>query len=664
MSRRIACTLFFVLSLTGCARQGGLLDFLDVRDLDKNRVEMNHPGGPIEEPHIPSELKREAEERPEQQRYAAGERLYYRVQLEFAGVAEKSVQKDISKAFTSASLLERLKKNAPDGVAGLEQRMRADLKIAKDVLQAYGFYSGEASGQVRPRPPQSEDDQRERYDVIITFMPGIRYHIGPSRIIMTDGAAKKAQELGELESGYLPTSLADIGLRQGVPVVADEVLEAVNTVRRVFRSRGYPYANITSARYFVDHDSYTLETEIKVDSGEEVRMGELELRGTAPVEPHYFEAHQNWRNGALWNQDRIDAFRESLRQTGLFAVVEVQPSEQLNHRGERNVVVEVVGGLERTLGGALRYDSDLGFGVLGYWENRNITGRGDKLRVELPIWEDMQELAASYRLPFFLRANQDFLLNGGILHENNDSYKLLTGSASIGIERQLSRYWSGTVRVSGEGGSIEETDKEERDYYMLGLPLSLTFNDTLSLLDAVRGVHITVSGAPYGGLYEDYFSALRTRVDARAFFRIIEPDTLVLALRGVYGNLLFADAGDVPPTIRFYSGGGGSVRGYDYRSIGPRNDKKDPLGGDSLIECSAELRWHFSENLGLVLFTDGGMVYTDSFPSPGGDLLWGAGLGLRYYTVLGPVRFDAATPINGRSDDSSVQLYISIGQSF
>jgi translocation and assembly module TamA len=654
-------SLFALLGPVACSSgQPGLFDFLDIRDFEDHRVEMEHPGGPIAEPEIPPELSREVAAMPELQKPAPGA-LSYRVRCEFSDESlDRQLRRNMQKAFERASILEKLRRKTPTDPAGLEQRMRSDLKVAEEVLHAYGFYTGDAIGNLRLLPPQNGEEAGSRYEVDIGFRTGVRYHLGKSVINITGEGARPPRA----DETPLPRSLPEVGLAEGTPVVADEVIAAVGNLRQIFRSRGYPFAEVTSSRYFLDHEKRVLETEIQVDSGEEARMGDFELRGTAPVLPYYFESLQNWTPGRPWNQDIIDAYRESLRQTGLFAGVEVYPSEKPNHRGERNVVVEVVGALERTLGGALRYASDLGPGVLGYWEHRNLSGRGDRLRFEIPIWEEKQELAAHYRLPFFHRPDQDFLMGGGVLHEDNDSYKLITSSGFVGFERRLNRHWSATARVRSEGGQIKEVDKKERDYYMYGLPLSLAFSDTRNPLDAVKGVRITLSAAPYAGYYEDYFTAIRTRLDANFFLPLIGRNTLVLALRGVYGSLFISEADEVPPSIRFYSGGGGSVRGYEYRSIGPRNESNDPLGGDSLVEFGAELRWRFAEDLGLVLFTDGGMVYTDKFPNKDDELLWGAGLGLRYYTLIGPIRFDAAFPVNKRGGDSSVQLYISIGQSF
>jgi translocation and assembly module TamA len=88
------------------------------------------------------------------------------------------------------------------------------------------------------------------------------------------------------------------------------------------------------------------------------------------------------------------------------------------------------------------------------------------------------------------------------------------------------------------------------------------------------------------------------------------------------------------------------------------------VGGKGLVEGSAELRARLFGNFGGVVFLDGGVVTADSNLSGANDLRFGTGVGLRYYTGFGPLRFDVATPIDPRPEDSSVAVYIGIGQAF
>ena len=126
-----------------------------------------------------------------------------------------------------------------------------------------------------------------------------------------------------------------------------------------------------------------------------------------------------------------------------------------------------------------------------------------------------------------------------------------------------------------------------------------------------------------------------------------------------------------PPTKRFFSGGPHSVRGYGYQKIGPMDVDGIPLGGRSLLEMSAELRLRVNETIGLATFIDAGSVSTAGFNISQKQLFIGPGIGMRYYSPIGPIRLDIAVPTKrrrlektGKRLDAPFQFYISIGQSF
>lgn len=120
----------------------------------------------------------------------------------------------------------------------------------------------------------------------------------------------------------------------------------------------------------------------------------------------------------------------------------------------------------------------------------------------------------------------------------------------------------------------------------------------------------------------------------------------------------------MPADLRYYAGGGGSIRGYAFQSVGPLSDD-DPLGGRSLLELSNELRMNVTETLGFAVFLDGGAAFESAYPDLEESVRWGTGLGLRYFTPIGPFRIDVAFPLNRRDDvDDSYQVYISLGQAF
>ena len=125
-------------------------------------------------------------------------------------------------------------------------------------------------------------------------------------------------------------------------------------------------------------------------------------------------------------------------------------------------------------------------------------------------------------------------------------------------------------------------------------------------------------------------------------------DGVVAAGRVRLGTILGAERDDIAPSRRFYSGGGGSVRGYGYQQLGPRDVDGDPIGGRGLAEFALEARVRlkaFGGNFGIVPFLDGGTLSTDAMPDFK-DWRFGAGIGARYYSSFGPIRIDVGTPLN------------------
>ena len=136
----------------------------------------------------------------------------------------------------------------------------------------------------------------------------------------------------------------------------------------------------------------------------------------------------------------------------------------------------------------------------------------------------------------------------------------------------------------------------------------------------------------------------------------------MLAGRIRIGSIAGASLEDIAPSRRFYSGGGGSVRGYGYQDLGPRDAKNDPIGGRSLAEFALEARIRFGK-FGVVPFFDGGRLSTQSMPRFD-HFQFGTGLGLRYYSTFGPIRIDVGTPLNRQKGDNPVAIQVSLGQAF
>ena len=645
MLGRSIATLGLILALTGCGA-------FHSQEMKEERTALGAgktppPGsGPalhatIPAPKVPPELAGQARAASR----AADSRKYsYTIDCQSPGVPE------LAETFEKTSRL-ALMMEEPASFTTLEQRLAVSLDEGRDILRSQGYYDGRVEGRL-------DTQGTDKAVAVIRFTPGPQYKMGPTKVTPTAPLARGHK------APALPASLADVGLAPGSPAVANDVLNAVELVEEAFRNRGYPRAAVEGARYTVDKAKKVLEAEVQVDPKAFALMGQVVAGEEVTVDRNYLDARRTWKVGQPWNQELLDNYLAALRQSGLFQSVEGFAARDDDADGLRPIRLRLAGAPERTVGGLASYDTDFGPGITAYWEHRNLTGHGDRLRLDLPLWKDLQEFTATYRYPYFLRPDQDIIANGGFFHEDSDAYELYSGAFSAGFERRLSRWWTISAMGAVEGGSLQDPDQPKKEFLMFGLPVAATYDNSNSHLDPTRGGRLIMQAAPYTGTFHSDFNVVRTRVEGQ-YFQPLGSDHLVLALRGVWGSLWGADnSQEVPSSLRFYSGGGGSVRGYDYQSVGPRNNKREPLGGVSQVEVGAETRWRFSETMGVVAFLDGGMVYENVGDQLFQNMLWGAGLGFRYYTPIGPVRVDAAVPLDKRSDDSDWQLYISIGQSF
>ena len=183
-------------------------------------------------------------------------------------------------------------------------------------------------------------------------------------------------------------------------------------------------------------------------------------------------------------------------------------------------------------------------------------------------------------------------------------------------------------------------------------------------LDPVRGLaRLQAEAEPTAITGDRQLVYLKTWAQVSGYLPLERDDATVIAARLKIGDILGGDIPDVPADRRFYAGGGGSVRGYDYQGVGPRLSDNTPEGGISLVETSVELRRRLDNRFGVVGFVDAGSVGMDASPSFD-NFSVGAGIGLRYNLGFAPLRVDVATPIDPRKGDPPIQLYLSIGQSF
>jgi translocation and assembly module TamA len=368
--------------------------------------------------------------------------------------------------------------------------------------------------------------------------------------------------------------------------------------------------------------------------------------------------------GQPYDPDLVDSFEKRMTETKLFSLVRVTHADSLDSAGLLPMNATMRESYHRSISLGAGYDTDTGVSGQTAWEHRNLLGEGQSLRFRTFLSRFEQELEGTFRLPRFLQEGQSLSLKGSVKREDTDAFTSLAYTGSVNVERELTTRLTAGSGVAYKGSRLQ--DAEGTEYFQLfSLPSFLEWDSRNDVLDPTRGVQSVLQAVPYKGFFANDVTFFRSTLLAKWYRALTSGRELVLALRAKIGTLFGEPNLDIPADERFYAGGGGSVRGYPYLEIGPRNEEDDLLGGRSLIEVSTEMRWRWTERLGCALFLDGGNVYPEELPDPNRKLFWGAGAGLRYFTGIGPLRLDVAFPLTQEEEFSqSFQIYVSIGQAF
>lgn len=550
-----------------------------------------------------------------------------------------------------SSMLMTQKDRPPASYAALSKRVDDDLGRIKDVLASEAYYEAEVEATI--------DTESEPAQIAVSVDPGPLFHLQAVDIRYQPAEPVTA----------VPRVADEVGLSIGQTATGASLVAAEGRLVRQLNENGYPNARIASSQYLANRDTKTITATWVVDTGPLARFGELRVDGLENVDADYVHRIADWKPGSLYDIREIERVRATLSGTRLFAMISPPPREDVPvEDGMVPVTFEVSEGPPRSVGAGVYYSTDeMGPGGSLSWEHRNLFGSAESLRLRIEGSQIRQWADADFRKPAFLELNQAILANLRIERNDTDAYEGTTGSGFAGLERQFLEYWSITAGPAFIYADIKRSAGEDQgDQFLLaGARTRLAYDSRDDKLNPSKGLNGSVGVSPFVSMALTSTQFVITEAALAGYQGVFEDDRVVLAARGRVGSIFGASRSKVPASQRFFAGGGGSVRGYEFQSIGPLDRRNDPIGGRSMVEVNAEARIKVIGPFGVVPFIDGGQVYDDVYPElSSGDLQWAAGLGLRYFSPIGPIRLDVATPINPRDVDDPFQFYISIGQAF
>ncbi|TIP97797.1 MAG: outer membrane protein assembly factor, partial [Mesorhizobium sp.] len=530
---------------------------------------------------------------------------------------------DLAEKLENASALKADEEHPVSGSLGLLAKARSDREQLVAAFYADALYEGVVTITIQGKPlddlpPDAEFSGPQPIPVVINIAAGPKFTLGDIR----------------LEGDAAGLSGADFGLIAGGDAGSGAVLKAEASIVRALKEEGRPLAKVTEREIVADHATSTLDVTLTVAAGPVAGYGDTTVEGTEKVDRDFTEYMTGLKRGRQYSPEEVDEARDRLLGLEVFNSVTLKEADSLDADGNIPIGVEVSERKPRYFGLGGTFSNTEGLGLEGYWGHRNLFGRAEKLRIEGEISgigsNELTELnynaGIMFEKPGVVGPASKFFAGANTVLEHPDAYDRFSVKGNTGLSYDLDRQQTVSAEVALDYSKI--TDSFGKHTFLIAsIPLRYVFDNRDNRLNPTTGFRALAYAEPsYDILNGAAFVKLRG--EGSAYQALDAASKFVLAERVAIGSIIGAGLQDVPADRRFYSGGGGSVRGYAYQGIGPKDADGEPIGGLSLFETSVEMRIAITDTIGVVPFVDAGTVSTRQVPDFS-DMKVGAGVGLR-----------------------------------
>jgi len=593
---------------------------------------------------------------------------------------------DIDQTLKATSDLLSLRTSAPVSPFGLIARARSDIDRLKTALESFGYYEAHVSININGLPltdPSLGDaltalPKGSSARVAISFTLGTLYHL------------RRIDIAGEVPP---PINARDtLGLATGQPAVAASVLAGGARLLTALQEQGYAFAQVDPPVAYEAADAPVLDLSFHVAAGSKVKIGDIHIEGLQRVHESLVRRRLLLHSGDLYKPSAIEAARHDLLGMNVFGQVSVQVGSKPDESGGVPITFKMRERLRHAIALSAAFSSDLGGSGGATWTDRNVFGNAEQLTFAASVINlggsdttgTGYDTSVKYLIPDFLHRNQSLQFAITAIKQQLQAYDQTAQTASVTLSRKLSSIWTVSAGLSTTDETILQVigtsplppytpdPATKFDYTLVALPFKLIYDSTdlpTPLEDPVHGFRGTLSLTPTLAIGHPNATFLITTLTLATYFDLnnllpIAPGRSVLAARGLAGVAQGAGELSLPPDQRFYAGGTSTIRGYGYQLVGPMFPHTDiPTGGTAITAAGLEFRQRLYTNWGVVAFVDAGQVSASLKPLPDETRI-GTGAGMRYYTPIGPIRFDIAVPVARRQGDDSFEVYIGLGQAF
>jgi outer membrane protein insertion porin family len=550
--------------------------------------------------------------------------------------------------------------------------------IDHDVFEIKSLYMNEGFLDVAVSDPVLDDSNPKRSRLVFGIDEGQRYTVGEISLAGMETFAEQ-----ELRRG--------IRLRSG-DVAAIRDIEAVSeSIRSYYGNRGYIRTGVRPV-LDADAESGTVDIRYEISEGSVGYIDQVNIRGNERTQDRVIRRELVIYPGDKYNRSRVQTSENRLRNLNYFEIVttSTDPTGE-SDKYDLNVQVKEKPTGQFTAGvGFSSVDALVGYAELsqGNFDYRTWPpiGAGQKFKIRAQLGTQRNDLDISFVEPWFM--NRKLSLGLDLYHRENrffsDAYEQQNDGGRISLGKPLSRFTRGSLGYTIEQFDVYDVDasasqaikNEEGRRIKSGLEYTWTLDTRDRFFNPTRGNRTTVSPYVAGGLLGGETDLFGARIRSTQFWPL--PGGLILNVRGQAESVeAFGASKDdaaanpdsvgegVPIFDRLFLGGSYTLRGYEFRDVGPQ-DAGDPVGGNSMAFATAEVTYPIFKQVRGAVFYDWGFVNVDSWDFDTSNYNDNWGIGLRFDLPGFPLQLDYAWPITFDEDihEDKGRFNFLIGHSF
>lgn len=558
--------------------------------------------------------------------------------VEIKGISDEDLEEEL----LSYSFAKKQQDNPPSSLFVLKQRAKKDIPNFIKLLRSYAYFGATVLIQLKK--------QKKSLTLVFQFELDEPYRL--NKVLIHQDTTELAE----------PT-LAQLNLKLDKPALTTDLLAAEEKLLRYAKDHSHAFAKLCPRKVVVNHDLKRVSLDLCLDAGHKVTVGDVSFTGNKNVDTDFLKKLIQWQSGVLYDQKALNKQRLTLIDSRLFTIARLHLAKEADDNGQHPITFELTERLPRTISAGLRLTTDEEMVLFRLeWEHRNFWNKGENVDLVLNISMIKSSFEASFRKPVFYRPENTLIINSAITREDTDAFESLRAEISAIIEHQIDRKKRINVGLAYRFSQVTENNKTTESFNLISIPVRFSWDFSDHFLEPSSGGRLWLDEEPF----YDISSGARfhkQKIRYNHYLSLTASKNLILAGRIILGNIWGAEVDDVPADLRYFAGGGDTVRGFSFQSLSPKDTNGNKVGGLSLLALSFELRSWVTDNIGVVGFIDAGQAYTSIYQNFS-DLRMGAGLGLRYKTPIGALRLDLARALNKRPEDDEFQVYISIGHTF